>query len=79
MRIEEIRKVQRAQPFRPFTLHLADGREFQINHPEFLFLGHSERTAIVDDVDGSFEVIDPLLVTSLSVAPVKTEQTSTSN
>jgi hypothetical protein len=75
MRIEEIRKVQRAQPFRPFVLHLADGREFQINHPEFLFLGHSERTAIVDDVDGSFEVIDPLLVTSVSVsmAPAKAE------
>ena len=41
--------------------------------PSFLFLGHSERTAIVDDVDGSFEVIDPLLVTSLSVASVKAE------
>jgi len=71
MRIEEIRKVQHAQPFRPFVLHLADGRTFEINHPEFLFLGHSERTAIIDDVDGSFEVIDPMLVTSVSVAPVK--------
>lgn len=68
MRIEEIRKVQRAQPFRPFILHLADGRTFEVKHPEFLFLGHSERTAIVDDVDGSFEIIDPLLVTSVSVA-----------
>ena len=76
MRTEEIRKVQRAQPFRPFILHLADGRTFEINHPEFLFLSHGERTAIVDDVDGSFEIIDPMLVTSVSVAPVQTQSTS---
>ena len=76
MRIEEIRKIQRAQPFRPFILHLADGRTFEINHPEFLFLGHNERTAIVDDVDGSFEVIDPMLVTSVSVTPAKAESAS---
>jgi hypothetical protein len=76
MRAEEIRKVQRAQPFRPFILHLLDGREFQINHPEFLFLSHGERTAIVDDVDGSLEIIDPMLVTSVSVASAKAESAS---
>jgi len=76
MRIEELRKVQRAKPFRPFVLHLVDGREFQVNHPEFLFLGHNERTAIVDDVDGSFEIIDPMLVASVSVMSSAASSTS---
>ena len=76
MRAEEIRKVQHAQPFRPFILHLADGRTFEIKHPEFLFLSHGERSAIVDDVDGSFEIIDPMLVTSVSVAPAQASSAS---
>ena len=67
MRAEEIRRAQRAQPFRPFTLHLADGREFLIDHPEFLLIGRTNRSVMVADVEGGIEIIDPLLVVSLSV------------
>jgi len=31
----QIREVVRAQPFRPFIIHLADGRTFDVPHPEF--------------------------------------------
>ena len=67
MRIAELRKVIRAQPFRPFTLHLADGREFPIDHPEFFLISRNERTLVVADTDGSVEIVDPPLVTSLTI------------
>ncbi len=67
MRVQDIRQARRAEPFRRFILHLAGGREFQIDHPEFILLSRSERTIVVDDVGGNIEIIDPLLVTSLSI------------
>jgi hypothetical protein len=69
MRSEDIRRAQKAQPFVPFTLHLADGREFTIRHPEFMFVSHNERTVIVDDIDGGLEILDPVMVTSISIPP----------
>lgn len=67
MRASEIRNAQRAQPFQPFILHLADGREFPVGHPEFMFVGPSGRLVIIENVEGSMEIIDPMLVTSISV------------
>lgn len=71
MRIEEIRKVQRTQPFRPFRLHLADGREFLVSHSEFIWTSHDNRTVIVDDVEGGIEILDCMLVTSVSIPPAR--------
>jgi len=28
----QVRKAMHAQPFQPFTLHLADGRKFVVKH-----------------------------------------------
>jgi hypothetical protein len=71
--IQELRKHWGAAPFRPFRMHLDDGREFPIDHPEFLYLGPVGRVAVVEDFKGNIELIDPLLVTSLSVASDRTE------
>jgi hypothetical protein len=67
MRVDEIRRVQRAEPFQPFVIHLADGREFAVDHPEFMWMSRSNRTLIVDDVEGNIELIDPVMVTSLTI------------
>jgi len=34
MTVEQFRAALRAQPFRPFVMHLADGREVPVKHPE---------------------------------------------
>ena len=68
MRISEIRNTLRKQPFCPFTIHLADGREFPIEHVDFLLISRSERSIVVADLQGGYEIIDPMLVTSLSVS-----------
>jgi len=67
MTVQQLRDMWRAQPFQPFTMHLADGREIRVQHQEFLAMSPSGRTAIVYQPDDSFNVIDLLLVTDLEV------------
>jgi hypothetical protein len=67
MRVEEIREAQRAEPFRPFVLHLADGRQFVVDHPESILLSRNNRTVVVDDIEGNIELIDSMLVTSMTI------------
>jgi hypothetical protein len=65
MTIEQIRKMHRAQPFHPFEIHLADGRSLPVPHPEFLAIAPPGRTVGVASDDGTIEIVDLLLVTSL--------------
>ncbi len=67
MQIKELQSIYRARPFRPFRVHLADGREIRVDHPELIALSPTGRSAVVYGKDGAFEVIDVLLVTSLEV------------
>ncbi len=65
MTVEQVRKVYEAQPFRPFRLHLADGRELQVLSREFLAFSPSGRTIFIYHPDESFDIVDLLLVTDL--------------
>lgn len=67
MQIKDLQAFYRTQPFRPFILHLADGREIGVAHPEFIAFSPTGRSAVVYGKDGAFEVVDMLLVTSLEV------------
>jgi hypothetical protein len=67
MTIEQLRNAHRGQPFRPFTIHLADGRKLSVPHPDFLSHSPSGRTIIVHHADDSYSVIDLLLVTELEI------------
>jgi hypothetical protein len=69
MVIEQLRRLYEAQPFRPFTMHLADGRQLPVLHREFLAISPSGRTSIVYQPDESFNIVDLLLVTDLEVRP----------
>ena len=66
MTIETLERAHKAQPFRPFSFRLADGRSIPVPHPEFLAFNGRSRTAIVTDEGDGFEVVDLLLVVSLS-------------
>jgi hypothetical protein len=67
MTIEKIRDVYNAQPFQPFIIHLADGREIPVHHRDFMATAPSGRTLIVYQPDDSHNIIDLLLVTDLEV------------
>jgi hypothetical protein len=63
MDIQGIREAVRREPFEPFAMRLADGRALPISHPEFVAV-HPRRVIVILD-DGSWSVIEPLMVVSL--------------
>jgi hypothetical protein len=65
MTIEQLRTMHQARPFEPFEIYLADGRSLEVDHPEFLSQSPTGRTISVGMPDGTHQVIDLLLVTSL--------------
>ena len=65
MTIEQLRQMHQARPFRPFRVHVADGRHLDVAHPEFLAHTATGRTVVIAPPDESFEVLDLLRVTSL--------------
>lgn len=76
MTIEQVRVLYEAEPFRPFVIHLADGREIPVHHREFVAQAPSGRTLVVYQPDDSMNIIDLLLVTDLEVKPPLTQQAS---
>jgi hypothetical protein len=69
MTIGQLRTVYGAQPFRPFTIHLADGRSIPVLHREFIMVVPSGRTLVVCQPDDTMNIIDLLLVTDLELNP----------
>lgn len=67
MTIEQLRAAYQAQPFRPFSLHLADGDKLHVPHADFLSHSPRWRTLIVYAEDDSFSIVDLLLVTRLEI------------
>jgi hypothetical protein len=63
--IDKIRKFYDAQPFQPFVIHMADGRQVPVHHPDFMAAAPSGRTVTVYQPDDTLNVIDLLLVTDL--------------
>ncbi len=67
MTVEQLRTLYNAQPFVPFIVHLADGRQIPVSHREFMAPSPSGRTVIVYQADDSFNIIDLLLFTDIEV------------
>jgi hypothetical protein len=66
MNVQELRKVHRRRPFRPFKIHLADGWELLVAHPECFALSAGTRTAAVVPPRSPIEIIDLPLVTGVA-------------
>jgi hypothetical protein len=67
MTIDRIRELYSAEPFRPFVLHLADGRHVPVHHREFMMAVPSGRTVVVCQPDDTLNIIDLLLVTDVEL------------
>jgi hypothetical protein len=46
MTAEQLRAMREANPFRPFTIHLTDGRTLAVPHRDFVSQSPSGRTII---------------------------------
>ena len=69
MTVEQLRTTLGTKPFQPFTIRMADGRNFVIPHPDFLSMSPIGRTAVVFNADGSASIVDLLLMTELELSP----------
>lgn len=69
MTIETVKRFYDAQPFRPFVIHLADGRAVPVLSREFIMATPSGRTLVVAQPDETLNLIDLLLVTDLEIKP----------
>jgi len=67
MTTEQFKATLRQQPFRPFTIRMADGRTLNVAHPDFVAQSPSGRTVVVFQPDDSYSVLDLLLMTELEV------------
>ncbi len=65
MTLEQFRSALKAEPFRPFVMHLGDGREIPVRHPELVVSTSTGRTTVVVQPDDTLNIIDLRLVTDL--------------
>jgi len=69
MTTEQCRATLRLQPFRPFTIRMADGRSFDVAHPDLVAQSQSGRTVIVIQSDESYSLLDLPSMSELQVHP----------
>jgi hypothetical protein len=68
MTTDQFKAMLHLQPFKPFTIRMADGRTFRVSHPDFVAQSPSGRMVIVFQPDESYSVLDLLLMTKLQVS-----------
>jgi hypothetical protein len=63
MQATEIKNLLHEAPFQPFTLHMANGRKFVIDHPEIVAFSFDKRSLSVALRSGGFAHVDLRLAT----------------
>jgi hypothetical protein len=66
MDVAAVREALHKEPFEPFSMALADGRSIPVPHPDFVAV-HPRRIIVIRD-DGSWSVVEPILIASLDYA-----------
>ena len=68
---EALRKAITHEPFKPFSLNVADGRRLNVPHQDYISMHPRGRTVVVFGHDEDLEILDVMLITGLSL-PGKT-------
>jgi hypothetical protein len=64
---QRVREFVHATPFNPFVIRTADGRQFRINHPDFIAVGGTTTPNIyIEDLRGNGTFLSALLITSVA-------------
>jgi hypothetical protein len=64
-----IREWLHATPFQPFIIRMADGREYRIDHPDYVLAASTEVPQItIEEPSGRQHYLSALLVTSVEGA-----------
>ena len=62
-----IRDLIQAVPFQPFDIHVADGRKFRIEHPDFILASSKNQSEVVieEEHNDRMHFVSALLITSV--------------
>lgn len=60
-----IREALAFRPFRPFVVHVSDGRNLGVPGPEFVSIGPRQQTMVVWRPDGGFSIVHLASVTEI--------------
>ena len=61
-----IRDLIRATPFQPFVIRMADGREYRVEHPDFVLASSNDFSqVIIEEPDNRMHYLSALLMTSI--------------
>ncbi|MSU50360.1 MAG: hypothetical protein EXS37_14950 [Opitutus sp.] len=69
MSADQIDEILQANPFVPFTLHLASGRKYRVDHPDFAMLTRGRHVLTVGLEGDAVALVDLLLVSDLETHP----------
>jgi len=64
MNVQAIREAMQRQPFRPFSLRLADGRELHVPHPDFVAVS-PRQVVVINPQNEALSILEPLLIVSV--------------
>ena len=67
MNVKQLRDTIQAQPFRPFSLILANGERLRVRHPDWIFLVPEGRTVMWIDQGERFKLLDAGLLLGVEV------------
>lgn len=69
MQASEIKQLIDKTPFEPFTIHMANGRKFLVDHPEIAAFSINKGSLAVAMREGGFAILDLHLATHLEQVP----------
>jgi hypothetical protein len=55
---DDLQELRNARPFVPFRLYMADGRTFDVRHPEFVLVGRRGNAVIFESDDATSRRFD---------------------
>lgn len=67
---EVLREAVQRQPFRPFSLRMADGATYHVPARDFVSLSPNGRTVIVFGEENKLKILDAMLITEIETAAV---------
>ena len=63
---DEIRNLQRATPFEPYTIFTSDGKGLYVKHPDYCFMTPGQDTVFVYSTESEREVVAIRYVTRVA-------------
>ena len=75
MHPEDLKKLLRASPFRPFTLYLPNEKSFRVPHEDFAWLTPSGRTIVVAVAEhAGVDLLDTAMITRIEAQEAPQEK-----